>query len=52
MAAGPQPRPGTGGALGWHALTLDAQLAAGEPVDTDRLRAVRAGMLVAPRDAP
>lgn len=33
----------------WHALTLDAQLAAGEPVDTDRLRAVRAGMLVGPQ---
>ncbi len=29
-------------------ISLDAQLAAGEPVDTDRLRAVRAAMLVAP----
>lgn len=28
--------------------SLDAQLAAGEPTDTDRLRAVRAVMLVAP----
>jgi hypothetical protein len=29
-------------------LSLDAQLAAGAPTDTDRLRAVRAAMLVAP----
>ncbi len=31
-----------------HSLTLDAELAAGEPVAADRLRAVRAAMLVAP----
>jgi hypothetical protein len=31
-----------------RSLTLDAELAAGEPVSTDRLRAVRAAMLVAP----
>jgi hypothetical protein len=31
-----------------RSLQLDAELAAGEPVTTDRLRAVRAAMLVAP----
>ena len=31
-----------------RSLTLDAELAAGEPVTADRLRAVRAAMLVAP----
>jgi hypothetical protein len=31
-----------------RSLTLDAELAAGDPVSTDRLRAVRAAMLVAP----
>lgn len=31
-----------------RSLTLDAELAAGEPVSTDRQRAVRAAMLVAP----
>jgi hypothetical protein len=33
----------------WQALRLDAELAAGEPAATSRLRAVRASMLVAPR---
>jgi hypothetical protein len=33
---------------GWRALDLDAQLAAGEPETANRLRAVRAGMLVEP----
>ena len=32
----------------WRALDLDAQLAAGEPETAHHLRAVRAGMLVAP----
>lgn len=32
-----------------RSLTLDAELAAGAPVSTDRLRAVRAAMLIAPR---
>src|SRR5919107_1544920 len=32
----------------WRALDLDEQLAAGRAPGTDRLRAVRAGMLIAP----
>jgi hypothetical protein len=32
----------------WRALDLDEQLAAGRSPGTDRLRAVRAGMLIAP----
>ena len=33
---------------GWRSLTLDRQLAVGEPASSSKSRAVRAGMLVAP----